>query len=274
LISLAVHYLIDAKAAKEGVRLNLFSPSTGASKEVLDKEYRPYFFVPHPLTRKDQETIEGLGAKTRVEEKRELLTGQPIRVTKVETEVFFDPREASRRFEKSWESEVPLILGYIYDQDLTFGAQCLIQREGIKTVLQVSEKARQKFEERFSGVREADPMKYDLLERWFTLCSQPVPEIVPERLGIGEKVDAERYYLAFMLSRVANLPVPMAYSSRLVSSWIRSILHNYLRRNNILIPTSMELRRGEAEYTLTRLSPTSRASTQVSSTPTTSPTKP
>jgi len=67
---LAVHYLIDAKAAKEGVRLNLFSPSMGASKEVPDKEYRPYFFVPHPLTRKDQETIEGLGAKTRVEEKR------------------------------------------------------------------------------------------------------------------------------------------------------------------------------------------------------------
>lgn len=247
MISLAVHYLIDAKAAKEGVRLNLFSPSTGASKEVLDKEYRPYFFVPHPLTRKDQETIEGLGAKTRVEEKRELLTGQPIRVTKVEMEVFFDPRKASRRFEKSWESEVPLILGYIYDQDLTFGAQYLIQEEGIKTVLQVSEKARQKFEERFSGVREADPMKYDLLERWFTLCSQPVPEIVPERLGIGEKVNPERYYLAFMLSRVANLPVPMAYSNRLVSTWIRSILHNYLRRNNILIPTSMELRRGETK---------------------------
>ena len=34
LISLAVHYFIDAKAAKEGVRLNFFSPSTGASKRI------------------------------------------------------------------------------------------------------------------------------------------------------------------------------------------------------------------------------------------------
>ena len=50
-----------------------------------------------------------------------------------------------------------------------------------------------------------------------------------------------------MLSRVANLPVPVAYSSRQVSTWIRSILHNHLRRNNILIPASKELRRGETK---------------------------
>ena len=122
LISLAVQYLIDAKASNEGLRLTFFNPSTGASKEVLDKDYRPYFFVPHPLTRKDQETIERLGAKTRVEKKREFFTGQPIRVTRVEIAGFFDPTRASRRFETSWESEVPLILGYVYDQGLTFGA--------------------------------------------------------------------------------------------------------------------------------------------------------
>ena len=122
MISLAVQYLIDAKASNEGLRLTFFNPSTGASKEVLDKDYRPYFFVPHPLTRKDQETIERLGAKTRVEKKREFFTGQPIRVTRVEIAGFFDPTRASRRFETSWESEVPLILGYVYDQGLTFGA--------------------------------------------------------------------------------------------------------------------------------------------------------
>jgi DNA polymerase I len=32
-----------------------------------------------------------------------------------------------------------------------------------------------------------------------------------------------------------------------VSTWIKSILHNHLRRNNILIPTSKELRRGETK---------------------------
>ena len=60
-------------------------------------------------------------------------------------------------------------------------------------------------------------------------------------------MDPEQRYLAFMLSRVANLPVPMAYSSHQVSTWIRSILHNHLRRNNILIPTSKELRRSETK---------------------------
>jgi len=101
--------------------------------------------------------------------------------------------------------------------------------------------------ESFSEIREADSEKYELLERFFTLCSQPVPQISPERLGIKGKVDPERYYLAFMLSRVANLPVPQAYASRHVSDWIKSLLHNHLRRNNILIPPSRELRRGETK---------------------------
>ena len=101
MISLTVHYLIDAKAAKEGVRLTLFNPSTDAWEEVLNKDYRPYFFIPHPLTRKDRETLDGLRAKTRLEEKRELFTGQTVRVTRVEIEGSSDPRWASERFEKS-----------------------------------------------------------------------------------------------------------------------------------------------------------------------------
>jgi DNA polymerase elongation subunit (family B) len=247
LISLEVHYLIDVKAAAKGVRLNLFTPSTSVWEEVLDKEYRPYFFIPHPISRRDRETVEGLGAKTMVDEKRDLFTGHKVRVTKVEIEEASDLRSASKKFEKAWEGEVPYILGYAYDQGLNFGAQHLIQGEQVKNVFQISEKAMQRFDKRFSGVRQADPVKYNLLKRWFTLCSQPVPEITPESLGIGGKVDPERYYLAFMLSRVANLPVPMAYSSRQVSTWIKSILHNHLRRNNILIPTSKELRRRETK---------------------------
>jgi DNA polymerase I len=48
-----------------------------------------------------------------------------------------------------------------------------------------------------------------------------------------------------MLSRIANLPVPEAYSNRRVSEWIKSMMYTYLRRNNFLIPTSKELRKGE-----------------------------
>jgi len=247
LISLRVSCLIDVKADKEGVSLTFFNPSTDTFKEVLDRDYRPYFFIRHPMTRKDRETVGELGADTRVEEKRELFTGQSVKVTKVEITDSSDLKRASKRFEKSWEAEVPFILSYVYDQSLNFGAQHFIKGKEVRTVFQVSEETRKRFEKKFSGVKKADPVKYDLLERWFSLCSQPVPEVAPERLGMGEKVNTERYYLAFMLSRVANLPVPMAYSNRQVSTWIKSILHNHLRRNNVLIPTSKELRRDETK---------------------------
>ncbi len=247
LISLAFHYLINAEAIPEGVKLTFSNPSTDSWEEFVDQDYRPYFFILYPLSQRDQETVKGLGAKTRVEEKEDLFTGQTVRVSRVEIGGSSDPRWASERFEKAWEGEVPYILGYLYDQGLVFGAQHLIEGEKIKPVLEVSEEAKLRFEERFSDVREADPAKYELLERWFSLCSQTVPETVPDRLGIGEKVDPERYYLAFMLSRVANLPVPQAYTNRQVSTWVRSILHNHLRKNNVLIPTSKELRRGETK---------------------------
>ncbi len=247
MVSLEVNYLIDAKANKEGVVLTFFDSSSDTCKEVLDRDFRPYFFIPHPMARKDRETVEELGGDTRVEEKKELFTDQSVKVARIETTDSSDLKRASKRFEKSWENEVPFILSYVYDRGLNFGAQHFIKGTEVRTVFQVSEKTRKKFEKKFSGVKKADPVKYDLLERWFSLCSQPIPEVAPERLGIGEKVDTERYYLAFMLSRVANLPVPMAYSNRQVSTWIKSILHNHLRRNNILIPTSKELRRDETK---------------------------
>ncbi|UCE57365.1 MAG: hypothetical protein JSW19_03110, partial [Candidatus Bathyarchaeota archaeon] len=180
-------------------------------------------------------------------EKRDLFTGKTVKVTRVEIEVSSDSRRVSESFEKAWEGEVPLVLGYAYDQGLTFGAQHSIQGKRIKTLFEVSEKIGQRFEEEFSGVKDTDPAKYNLLERWFNLCSQPVPEVTPEKLRIDGRVEPDQHYLAFMLSRVANLPVPMAYSSHQVSIWIRSILHNYLRRNNIMIPTSKELRRNETK---------------------------
>lgn len=246
-LSLAFHYLISAELTRDGVKLMLFNPSTGAWKEVLDKEYKPHFFIPYPMSHDDRETVEALGAKTNVEEKSELFNfnDQMIKVTRVELEASSNFDQASKRFEKSWEGDIPCVLSYVYDHGLTFGAQHLIQGEQIKAVFQVHQEAKQRFEERFSVVRTTDPEKYILLKRLFSFCSQPVPQIAPERLGIKGQVDSERYYLAFMLSRIANLPVPQAYASQHVSDWIKSIFYNYLRRKNILIPTSRELKRRE-----------------------------
>jgi DNA polymerase elongation subunit (family B) len=246
-IFLVLHYLINAEPIREGVKLIFFNPSTNNLEEVENHDYKPYFFIPHPINRREQETIEELNIKTKVEEKKELFTDQMIKVTQVELDASFDSNWISERFAKSWEGEVPHILSYAYDTGLIFGTQHHTRRDQIEPVTKISEKAKQKFEERFSEVSETDPEKYELLERLFHVCSQPVPEINPEKLGIRGKVDTERYYLAFMLSRVANLPVYQAYTSNRVSEWIKSLLHNHLRRNNILIPTARELRRGETK---------------------------
>lgn len=250
LIDVTVHYLLDAEAIPQGVKLIFFNPQNGGLKEILDEDYRPYFFVPYPLSEEDKRMIEELGAKSMEEEKRELFSDQIVKVTKVELEGSYDPRRASERFEKAWEGEVPYISSYVYDHGLVFGAQHEIQGDSLDLVFKVPAETRARFEEEFSNVKEDDPSKYELLERWFTLCSQQIPEVAPEILGLSAKMEPEQHYLAFMLSRVANIPVPQAYSNRQVSTWIKSILHNHLRRNNILIPTSKELRREETKQSV------------------------
>ena len=242
-----VHYLIDAESVQDGVKLIFFNPSTRDWEEVLDRGYRPYFFVPHPINQKDLEAVEELGAKTRVEEKIDLFTGQTGEVTRVEVEDYAGLKSASKRFGKTWEEEVPLTLSYVYDRGLIFGAQHLIEGEKIRPILDPPTGVKRKFEDVFSEVKKVDLAKYRLLEKWLILCSQPIPEIPPKRLRMSGKVDPERYYLSFILSRVANLPVPQAFINRQVSTWLRSILHNHLRINNILIPTSKELKRGETK---------------------------
>jgi DNA polymerase I len=101
-----------------------------------------------------------------------------------------------------------------------------------------------------SEIRKADPEKYKLSKRLFILCSQSVPEVNLERLGIRSKVDSKELHSMFMLARLANIPVRSTYRARQVSVWIKSILHNYLRKSNILIPTAKELRRGEEAHSI------------------------
>ena len=90
-----VHYLMDAEASREGVKLSFFNPSTDSWEEVFDRDYRPSFLIPHHLTRKDQEILDDLRAKTSVEEKSELFTGQMVKVTRVEIEGSSDPTQVS-----------------------------------------------------------------------------------------------------------------------------------------------------------------------------------
>lgn len=87
-------------------------------------------------------------------------------------------------------------------------------------------------------------MKYSQIEHWFALLHEPVPLIKSEILGISGIADHDKYFTAFALSKITNLPISLTYSSRSVSDWLKSMMYSYLRRNNMLIPTPKELRRG------------------------------
>ncbi|NWF86876.1 hypothetical protein HXY32_03600 [Candidatus Bathyarchaeota archaeon] len=76
---------------------------------------------------------------------------------------------------------------------------------------------------------------------------QPIPGLSPEFFGVKE-IEPERVYSAWTLSRIANIPLVEAFSSKRVSEWVKSMVYTWLRKNNTLIPTAEELRRGKTPH--------------------------
>jgi DNA polymerase elongation subunit (family B) len=140
---LAIYYLLDAAVSEkeQGVKLTFYNPSKNKWKEIVDTDYRPYFFVPYPIPEDDLKVIEELGLGIRVVEKTDLFTRQPVKLTRVELKDFSDLLQLSRAFSKSWEKDVPIVSGYMYDNNLVFGAQYKI-RDACAIHLQNSESLR------------------------------------------------------------------------------------------------------------------------------------
>ncbi|MFQ6074019.1 MAG: DNA polymerase domain-containing protein, partial [Candidatus Bathyarchaeia archaeon] len=212
--------------------------------EFRDNTHKPYLLIPYPLSKRDEETVRSLQGEIEVVKKRDLFTDEVKEFAKVSFLSPFLVRKAAKRFEKSWENEIEFAHGYAYDHGLIFGALHVRKDKGFTPVLSFPEKLRDMFEGVFGSMKSSDPLKYSQLRHWFTLLHQPVPQIEVELLGIGDEIDLERYYVAVMLSRIVNLPVPEAYTSRSVSDWLKSMMYTYLRKNGVLIPTSKELRKG------------------------------
>jgi len=247
---LTAYYLLDAAVSekKQGIKLTFYSPSKDKWKEIVDTDYQPYFFIPYPIPEDDLNVIQELELGMSAVEKKDLFTRKKVKLTKVELDDFSDPLRISRKFSKSWEKDIPIVSSYMYDKNLVFGAKYKIKGNDIIPLRGVSKEDLKSFRRAFSEIRKTDPEKYKLSKRLFILCSQPVPEVNLERSGIRKKLDSDEIHSMFMLARLANIPVPSTYHSRQVSVWIKSIFHNYLRKNNILIPTSRELRRGEKTH--------------------------
>ena len=237
------YYLLDAKTEGRIVILRFYRDQTGETLEIRDSDYKPYFFLPHPLSKTDEEGIRSLYGEVEVVNKRDLFTDELKKLSKVAVYIPDAIRRASKTFEKVWETEIEYTQSYVYDRNLIFGAPyTMIQNQPV-LFTNVSQKLEDEFKNTFAEIKTVDPHKYAQIKHWFNLLHQPIPGVKPEQLGM-KQVSSERLLQAFTLARIANIPVAEAYQSRRVSDWLKSMIYTYLRKNNILVPTSKELRRG------------------------------
>ena len=242
---MGLYYLLNGSIDKNAVILHVLDGSTGETQQIRDDAYKPYFLLHSPLTSQEDAILQSVGVKARMVEKMDLFLGEKRAMTRVEADDPVQLASASKLFEEKWEDRIPYLLSYVYDRGLVFGAPYNQEGVELKPAWKVSGSLEERFNDKFLSIKSSDPQKYEMLEHWFTLCSQPVLQVPLKEFGVAETADYEKVYLAFLLSRVANLPLPEAFSNLQVSTWIRSILHFYLRRKNILIPRSSELRKGQ-----------------------------
>jgi DNA polymerase elongation subunit (family B) len=238
-------YLLDATVTETNAVKLKFLNTEGKIEEFIDDRYKPYFFISYPPKNEEWAMIKYFSGNIQTVEKTELFTGERRTLAKVSWPNPKIASNAERRFHQLWESEIDFPKSYIYDNGLIFGA--LHSENDFKPILEVSADAKQKFEETFKEVEVKDPLKYAQIFYWFSLLFQPIPKLNPDFFGVKE-IDQEKVYSAWMLSRIANIPLTEAFSSRRVSDWIKSIIYTHLRKNNILIPTSDGLRRGKPTH--------------------------
>jgi DNA polymerase I len=213
-------YLVDAAVTEtNAVRLKLIDKD-GKVREFVDDKYKPYCLVAYPLTEEDEEVVHYFSGRTELVNKFDLFTG---------------------------ESEVDFSRSYVYDHGLNFGA---LHSEDLKPISETSTEVEENLRTSFREAQDADLQKYVQLSHWLRLLDQPVP-ILDMNLFDIDQADSGKVYAAWMLSRIANLPLSEASESTRVSDWWKSIIYTYLRRNNVLIPTAQELTRGKPAHTVT-----------------------
>ena len=151
-----------------------------------------------------------------------------------------------------WESEIDPALSYAYDKGLRFGLLHHLEHGAWVPHVSLDAEQDSRFNSLFWEIERQDPLKYGLVKDAYGYVNQPVPRISQEKLGLHNgNGSEEEYYNAFLLSRIANLPISRSYKSHSVSEWIRSMLYTYYRAHNILIPNSEELRLGDTRKFVT-----------------------
>lgn len=151
---------------------------------------------------------------------------------------------------RAWELDVDPALSYVYDKRLRFGVLHRFDGKGWSPIDSMDNEQLGRFEGLFGEIKAKDPLKFTLVKEAFLYATQPIPRINPVNLGLSGGSE-EDYYNAFLLSRIANLPIPRTHRNYAVSEWIRSMLHTYYRANGILIPNPEELKLGDTRKFVT-----------------------
>jgi len=236
---------VASRNTRREIRLQFYDSVKREVEELRVDDYYAYILALHPLSEREKESVESIRGEAEIIQRRNLFTNEMLDLTKVKA---WTPTllKKLRGFRSVWESEIEYGRSYIYDRGLVFGAPYTQQGQGLGTVGSSQQEITQQFVDAFSQEKAADPLKYEQIQRWFYLCHQPVPDVDAKLLGAKKREDInEEIYLAFMLARIANIPIPEAFSSKRVSDWLKSMIYTYLRSNCFLIPTSVELRKGQ-----------------------------
>jgi DNA polymerase elongation subunit (family B) len=224
-------WLIDASYSPGKVSLTLLGVDSLEPIRWTDTNFHPYY-----LTEKSHR-----GEAIR---KLNLFTQQELTLHKVNY-TGKPPKKID-----GWELEIDPALSYVYDNKLRFGVLHRYEDNAWHPQVSLEGEKLARFNELFGEFREKDPLKYSLVKEAYSYTRQPVPRIERQKLGLPDG-SAEDYTNAFLLSRIANLPVSRTYKNYSVSEWIRSMLNTYYRTHDILIPNSEELRLGDTRKFVT-----------------------
>lgn len=241
-------YLLDANVTETNAVKLRFLDENGDVREVVDDKYKPYFLTTYPLTHEDEEIVRYFSGDVQPVEKSDLFTGEKRTCGRVTWPSMGVASRAAEKFRLCWENEIEFAKSYVYDHGLNFGA--LHSENSLKPIRNTPTELIGGFEKGFKEVQEKDPQKHARISHWLELLNQPIPNLDMRFLN-AERVDQEKITTAWMLSRIANLPLSEAFESRRVSDWWKSIINTHLRRNNFLVPSAHELTRGKPTHTVT-----------------------
>ncbi len=226
-------WLVDASYDAGRVTLTLVRSSDQQTFTWSDTSYRPYY-----LTDKDTsaDTVK----------KQDLLSQQERTLARIKY------TKALARTVKGWETDIDPALSYAYDKGLCFGLAHQLQDDAWAPQASLTSSQESRLGTLLADASNKDPLKQSILRGIYSYSTQPIPRIPARTLGLPDiDFSEEEYYKAWILSRLANLPLSRTYRNHSVSEWIRSMLNTYYRNHNILIPNTDELRLGSTKKQVT-----------------------